>query len=83
MALLHDPKFLSDIDSLQPDITTWLGHRNFQRILSHREAMVIAANRLGKALSDLLDLVEEESHPIIADTKWPLSVIQQYKLREQ
>ena len=45
--------------------------------------MVIAANRLGKALSDLLDLVEEESHPIIADTKWPLSVIQQYKLREQ
>lgn len=82
LSLLHNPEFMRHVDTFEPDITTWLGNRNFQRILTYRGEMVKAAIRLANALADVLDMIERRAHPIIADARAALDEVKAYKLRE-
>jgi hypothetical protein len=82
LAQLHDSEFMSRIDQLEPDITTWLGHRSFQRILQYRSQMIEGAVRLAKALRDVLDVLEGGNHQTVADVGSTLDMIQQYRLHE-
>lgn len=59
LQLLHDHNFLSIIDQLEPDITTWIAKRNFKKILDRREEMIAAAKLLAISLKEILELENE------------------------
>jgi hypothetical protein len=82
LALLHDAEFMARMDLLEPDITTWLGHRSFQKILQHRSQMIDGAIRLAQALRDVLDVLESGNHQTVADVSGTLEAIESYKLHE-
>ena len=82
LSLLHSAEFMTAIDELEPDITTWLGEKSFQRILSIREEMIAASIRFAKALNDVLELVESGAHLILGDARAALEEIKGYTLRK-
>lgn len=57
--LLHDTRFLAQIDGLEPDVTTWMGFRQFDKILVHRQAMIGASKNLASMLKDILVFVRD------------------------
>jgi hypothetical protein len=79
--LLHEPKFLGLIEPLEPDLTTWLGYAQFQKVLDHRASLISLTKRLASSLHEILNTVQLATRaPTLDDAKESLTWIMQYTL---
>ena len=78
---LHDPEFLVLIDRFRPDITTWLGHKEFNAMLSLRRQLIQFTVSLAYCLNEVLQYINKSSpSPALDDAIKTLEVIIDYRL---
>jgi len=81
LEMVHDPDFLAEIEKFEPDVTTWMAHPVFKRILQHRGQLMSASSKLAEALLDVLGVLEQDvGCQAIDEAKITLDLIRTYEL---